>query len=68
MRATEAERVILGRLPGLELFREAGRLAAQASRPISDVRASVRYRHLLVQALVPRALQLCVDRIGEART
>ena len=68
MRATEAERVILGRLPSLELFREAGHLAAQASRPISDVRASVRYRHLLVQALGPRALQLCVDRIGEART
>jgi len=37
-------------------LREAGRLAAAECRPISDVRASARYRTLLVEALVPRAL------------
>jgi carbon-monoxide dehydrogenase medium subunit len=43
-------------------FAEAGRLAAEACAPISDVRASERYRRLLVAALVGRALAQCVRR------
>ncbi|WP_428658825.1 FAD binding domain-containing protein [Reyranella sp.] len=53
---------------GAAAFREAGRIAADAVAPIDDVRASARYRKLLVATLVERALLACADRIagGEA--
>jgi aerobic carbon-monoxide dehydrogenase medium subunit len=65
MRARNAEQMLLGKAPTAESLREAGRLAAQACSPIDDVRASARYRTLLVEALVPRALERCIARIGE---
>jgi carbon-monoxide dehydrogenase medium subunit len=64
-RAREAERVLEGRAVTAEALREAGRAAAAGCRPISDVRASARYRQLLVETLVPRALARCLARIGE---
>ena len=64
-RARDAERGLEGRAPTPDAFREAGRAAAAGCRPISDVRASARYRQLLVETLVPRALARCVDRIRE---
>lgn len=63
LRPQPAEAFLEGRPAEAEHFREAGRLAAEASAPISDVRASDRYRRLLVAALVGRALQQCVNRI-----
>jgi aerobic carbon-monoxide dehydrogenase medium subunit len=65
-RARLAERALEGRPPTPDALREAGRLAAAECQPISDVRASARYRALLVQALVPRALERCIRRIREA--
>lgn len=62
-RAREAERVLEGRAPTPEAFREAGRVAAAGCRPVSDVRASARYRRLLVETLVPRTLARCLARI-----
>ena len=44
-------------------MRESGRIAATESQSISDVRASARYRELLVTTLVPRALARCAERI-----
>jgi carbon-monoxide dehydrogenase medium subunit len=44
-------------------FADAGRLAAEAASPIDDVRASARYRRLLVAALVERALARCRERL-----
>jgi len=44
-------------------MREAGRIGAGECRPIGDVRASARYRALLVATLVPRALNRCLERI-----
>ncbi len=66
LRARAAERALEGRAPTADVLREAGRLAAAECRPISDVRASARYRALLVEALVPRALARCLERIREA--
>ena len=67
-RAREAERVLEGRAVTPAALREAGRAAAAECQPISDVRASARYRRLLVETLVPRALARCVERIrGNAR-
>jgi len=63
LRPETAERLLEGRPAAAASFREAGRLAAEASAPISDVRATDRYRRLLVAALVERALQACVSRI-----
>ena len=61
-RAREAERVLEGRALTPDALREAGRLAAEGCRPVSDVRASARYRLHLVETLVPRALARCLER------
>ncbi len=63
LRPQAAEAFLEGQPAEADCFREAGRLAAEASAPISDVRASDGYRRLLVAALVGRALQQCVNRI-----
>jgi aerobic carbon-monoxide dehydrogenase medium subunit len=67
LRAHPAEQLLEGRAPGADLLREAGRLAAQSSAPITDVRASAEYRRRLVTTLVARALARCLVRIEEAR-
>ena len=56
-------RLLEGRPLTPEAMREAGRAAAAGCRPIGDVRASARYRRLLVETLVPRALARCLERI-----
>jgi len=64
-RARGAEQALVGRAPTPAVLREAGRFAAAESQPISDVRASARYRTLLVETLVTRALTRCLARIRE---
>ena len=66
LRARAAERSLQGQPVTEELVRSAGRQAAGECRPISDVRASARYRALLVATLVERALARCVARLSEA--
>jgi carbon-monoxide dehydrogenase medium subunit len=65
IRAREAERALEGRTLTADVIRRAGQLAASECRPISDVRASSRYRRLLVETLVPRAVARCIERIAE---
>ncbi len=66
MRARDAERYLEGRPLTDPAMREAGRIAAAECRPIGDVRASARYRALLVATLVPRALARCLERVRVA--
>ena len=62
VRARRAERALEGQPLTPDMFRRAGELAAQECEPISDVRASARFRGHLVATLVPRALERCVAR------
>jgi CO/xanthine dehydrogenase FAD-binding subunit len=64
IRAPTAERKLMGERPSSELFEEAGRLAAQDARPISDTRGSAGYRGTLVPVLMARALADCGRRLG----
>lgn len=63
----DAEAYLVGLPAGRTSFQAAGRLAAQAATPISDVRASAEYRRHLVAVLVERALTRCFDRITGER-
>jgi carbon-monoxide dehydrogenase medium subunit len=66
-RVIEAEKALLGKSAGRELFAEAGRLAGEAVSPISDVRASAEHRHYLTSVMVERTLGICHDRILDTR-
>ncbi len=62
IRTVEAERVLIGQMPGASLFEEAGRIAAGEAQPIDDLRASADYRRHLVSVLTRRALGQAVER------
>lgn len=62
MCARAAEQYLEGRALTDETMLEAGQIAAAECRPIGDVRASARYRALLVATLVPRVLARCLER------
>lgn len=64
VRVPEAEAI--AEKGGSRAFHDAGRLAAERVTPIDDVRASARYRKLLVATLVERALATCTARIERA--
>ena len=55
--AVEAEAFLFGKKLDDEVIEEAGRLAAEATRPISDVRASDDYRLYMMQVLVQEGLK-----------
>jgi carbon-monoxide dehydrogenase medium subunit len=57
VRATTAEKFLEGRAATPENFAEAGRLAVEDARPISDMRASAEYRKDIVAVLTRRALE-----------
>jgi CO/xanthine dehydrogenase FAD-binding subunit len=56
IRAPTAEARLIGERPTAALMAEAGRLAAEDARPISDTRGSADYRRRLVSVLTARAL------------
>ncbi|MCK6450089.1 MAG: xanthine dehydrogenase family protein subunit M [Alphaproteobacteria bacterium] len=64
IRAPKAEQRLTGEKPSAALFDEAGRLAAQDARPISDTRGSAQYRQELVRVLTRRALAGCCAQLG----
>lgn len=56
LRVQAAEAVLVGKKPSPELFSQAGKVAAEACSPISDVRGSADYRRHLVSVLTGRTL------------
>jgi carbon-monoxide dehydrogenase medium subunit len=63
LRAEQAEAVLIGERPTRAPTSEAGKLAAEAARPISDTRASADYRRTLVAVLTERALTDCCKQL-----
>ena len=61
-RAKRAEASLLGKTPGAAAFEEAGRLAAEESRPSSDLHGSEAYKRAMVHVLARRALETAVER------
>jgi carbon-monoxide dehydrogenase medium subunit len=61
VQAAEAERSLAGAEPGDEAFAEAGRLAAAAADPVSDVRGSAEYKRHVVEVYVRRGLARAVE-------
>ncbi len=64
----EAERSLIGEAPSRELFERTGRLAAAASRPVTDQRGSAEYKRHAAAVLTERALSRATARAlgGEA--
>jgi aerobic carbon-monoxide dehydrogenase medium subunit len=64
----EAEAVLKGERPREELFVEAGRIAALASRPSADQRGPVDYKRHLVDELTRRVLRSASARAVQAQS
>jgi aerobic carbon-monoxide dehydrogenase medium subunit len=66
VKASAAEDALAGQAPSPELFAEAGRLAAAASSPVSDVRGSDAYKRHMVEVYVKRGLARSAELAGAA--
>ena len=59
--AIDAEAALNGQPPGDEAFAEAGRLAAAATDPVSDVRGPAEYKRHMVEVYVQRGLASALE-------
>jgi carbon-monoxide dehydrogenase medium subunit len=66
IKATAAEETLIGQAPGQDLFAEAGRLAAAAASPVTDVRGSEGYKRHMVEVYVRRGLTTAAEMAGAA--
>ena len=66
VRAEAAESSLAGASPGEDAFAEAGRLAAEASEPATDVRGSAAYKRHVVDVFVRRGLAAAAEMAGAA--
>jgi carbon-monoxide dehydrogenase medium subunit len=66
LRAEAAESSLSGAAPGEDAFAEAGRLAAEASEPATDVRGSADYKRHVVDVYVRRGLAAAAEMAGAA--
>jgi CO/xanthine dehydrogenase FAD-binding subunit len=62
LKPTVAEIFLLGQVPTRELFKEAGKIAASATDPLSDLHADAGYRQALAALIVERALITAYER------
>ena len=67
LRATAAEQALAGQRPGEEVVAEAGRLAAQACEPRSDLRGSADYKRDVARVFVQRGLRAALRQAEEVR-
>ena len=67
VKAAAAEKALVGHEPTDEVIAEAGRLAAAAAEPKSDVRGSAEFKKDIVRVFVQRGLKTAVARAREAR-
>jgi carbon-monoxide dehydrogenase medium subunit len=65
MRALGAEELLLNKEPDEHVAMEAGKIAAEEARPISDIRASKEYRTEMVRVLTKRAVMAALKRVKE---
>ncbi len=54
---------LVGETPSEELYSEAGRRAAQACSPVTDMRGSAEYKRHLAAELTKRTLRAAVERV-----
>jgi carbon-monoxide dehydrogenase medium subunit len=66
--ATAAEESLAGAEPTPQAFDEAGRLAAEAANPTSDVRGSAEYKRAVVSAYVRRGLDRALELARQGRS
>ncbi len=66
IQATDAEAALAGAAPGDEAFAEAGRLAAAAANPVSDVRGPEEYKRHMVDVYVRRGLAHALETANAA--
>jgi carbon-monoxide dehydrogenase medium subunit len=66
IQATEAEASLAGATPDADAFAQAGRLAAAASSPVTDVRGSEEYKRHMVEVYVQRGLARAVETANAA--
>ncbi len=67
IRAPEAEAYLTGKEPTDEVLAHSGELAAEAARPIDDIRGSAAYRKAMVRVLVTRGLRQLRDGQWQAQ-
>jgi carbon-monoxide dehydrogenase medium subunit len=61
IKAVDAEQSLIGLAPSVEVFAEAGRLAARAADPQSDVRGTADYKRHVVEVFVQRGLATAAE-------
>ena len=64
VKATEAEKYLIGKVPDNATLAEAAKLAAQAAKPTADRRGAPDYKREMARVLTMRALQTAVRRAG----
>jgi carbon-monoxide dehydrogenase medium subunit len=64
VRVHEAERLLAGHEPSVDLVRAAGEAASRRSAPQADLRGSVEYKKNLARVLVARGVRQAFARLG----
>lgn len=64
IKATDAEKFLVGKRPDAATLGEAAQRAAKASSPSADRRGSVEYKRDMARVLSGRALKIAVERAG----
>ncbi|HZS14752.1 MAG TPA: xanthine dehydrogenase family protein subunit M [Candidatus Dormibacteraeota bacterium] len=62
LKATDAEKALVGQEPSDGIIAEAARLAAAHCQPVADQRGSVEYKRDVVRVFVQRGLHTAIDR------